>query len=180
MSSLVDYVADTMVNDLGFDAPDAIVRYHGRNGAPPLTVTSTGLLSISWDRGFTATDFPSNRGGTQVIKPGAGFIVDDLAIRFVQCWPKMTGTPQGLIQNWVARDAQSAALAELQDGITRALFHLTCAPGGGVQSEAFSDVFGQLSCRGFQLIEATPIGPTEVAGVLWRVHVIVIPGPGPS
>jgi hypothetical protein len=178
-TAVVEYVGDRLVNDVGRPVPDRLVRYHGP--LPHDCCTDNGFLAIHW------TDGRANAGGVGssaadrddpcVQRP---FVT--LVVRYVICWPDpptVQGVPAPDDVYFATVDQKAAMLADVEDGITRALVGLGCGLHSGVGLDPYMlAVAAQSVRRSVRFVDAAPIVPLgKCAGVQWRLHVGPLPGP---
>lgn len=175
LSAIASYVADTiaLVHDKDGNVrplPDFARRYWGAGGMPQWQGTEGGYVDVVLERQFASVNFPANSGSSTTAPDGIGWIISDIAIRYVKCWKAAVAVEGGIIPVYELWDEDSAILSEISDVVTRALFSLTCV--GRTMSAAYLEVLGQVStCNGFAFVGAAPIPPKGGrAGVVWRVH----------
>jgi hypothetical protein len=181
MTATVEYVADALVNDLGRPEPDRMLLYHGN--IPHDCCTDDGFLAVHWENGR------ANAGGTgssasDVNDPCVQRPMVTLVVRYVVCWPDPP-TRDGLPYVDAVYDASvnstAGMLADVEDGVVRALVGLGCALNSiaGVDEAAIvEEIRRNTAGRSLRFVDATPILPSgECAGVQWRLHVAPSPTP---
>jgi hypothetical protein len=168
LTALAEYVGDAIVNDCGRPVPDRVIRYHGT--LPNDCCTDNGFLAVNWQTGFASVTFPAAATGTA--DPCRGLPVVEVRLRYVVCWDAPEVTQQGVTVNaeqdarW---DADAAMLAEVADGVTRALLRLTCEISLDPLFVAVMDEVGPKHWLRF--VAADPIVPLGgCAGVQWRLY----------
>lgn len=176
LTSVAEYVGETLVDDCGRPPPTRVLRYHGTAGLPWDCCTDDGILSVGWDQEFVSDPFPSQWRGSS---DGPGVMAAALTVRYVVCWtaPEVNGTTGRLVLTdavYDRFDATTAMLAEVADCVGRALLRLNCAaPTSDVQL----DVLAASGCNRFAYQNVVPTGPQgSCAGLLWRAYAGVVPG----
>lgn len=181
MNGVVEYVADALVNDVGRPVPDRILRYHG--ALPHDCCTDNGFLAVHWDGGRAVTggtaSSASDKNDPCVQKP-----MVTLVVRYVVCWPEPPLDAEGLPYIDTTYDVtvneKAGMLADVEDGIVRALVGLGCALNSQTTGDpAIVETIRRTSAgRSLRFADAAPILPSgKCAGVLWRLHVAPLPGP---
>lgn len=175
MNAVVEYVGDRLVNDIGRPVPDRMLRYHGP--LPHDCCTDDGMLSVHWtDARTTAVGVGST--ANEANNPCVQRPMVTLVVRYVICWPEpdiVEGVPRIDDAYDAAVNEKAGMLADVQDGITRALAALGC----GEPVDQFVDaIWRNIAGTSLRFVDASPILPGGgCAGVLWRVHVAPLPGP---
>jgi hypothetical protein len=164
MTALAEYVGDSIVNDCGRPPPDRVLRYHGT--LPHDCCTDNGFLAVNWQQQFLSTIFPLQATGSA--DNCAGRPVAEIRLRYVVCWPAPEVGTNGVVLEDERWDGAAATLAEVADGVARALLRLTCEPPLDPLGQAVVEQAG----RGWlRFIGADPILPDGTcAGVQWRLY----------
>lgn len=166
LTNLIEYVGDVIHNELGQPAPDSVFRYHGADGPPHDCCSEAGFITAGWERTYLSSIFPAPDANKT--RPCAGPPATEIGIRFVKCWPVPDADETGVAVDYLAWDAASAVLAEVQDGVTRALTRLSCASPN--QEPFLSTLVPAGVTQHFRFREARPIPPRGgCSGVLWLV-----------
>lgn len=168
MTALAEYVGDSIVNDCGRPPPDRVLRYHGV--LPHDCCTDNGFLAVNWFTEYASTTFPVAATGSG--DPCTGLPVAEMRLRYVVCWSEPEVTQQGVTINdeqdatW---DVTAGMLAEVADGVSRALLRLTCDVS--VDDLALAVVREVGAPSRLRFVACDPITPLGgCAGVQWRLY----------
>lgn len=177
MNAVVEYVGDRLVNDVGRPVPDRMLRYHGT--LPHDCCTDDGFLAVNWTDG-RASDEGTGSAASKRNDPCAQRAMVTLVVRYVICWPDPP-TVEGVPVVDDAYDTEvnmkAGMLADVEDGITRALVALGCR-GAGPVDQYEAAVWRNHAGTSLRFVDASPILPLgKCAGVQWRLHVAPLPGP---
>jgi len=167
MTALAEYVGDALVNDVGRPPPDRILRYHGL--LPHDCCTDNGFLAVNWQQEFVSMTFPVQATGSA--DNCSGRPVAEIRLRYVVCWEAPAAGPGGVVvsdEQDTRWDTTAGMLAEVADGVTRALLRVTCDLPTDELGRAVVEACG----RGWlRFVSADPILPDGTcAGVQWRLY----------
>lgn len=170
LTGYANLIGDVIVNRLGLTVLSVgqevplpaprVLRYHGH--APPDDLEcGDGILSVWWE----------SIAPKDTRDPCTGPPVIGLAARYGVCWTLADADEGGITLYDDAWDRDAALLAEIAEGVGRALFRLTCGgsgnqPTGDAQYDALVPLLLQP-----RYISTAPTGATSnSAGVIWRIQ----------
>lgn len=167
LTAAVEFVSAEW-QEAGRPAPDRALRYFGTDGMPQDCCTENGVLSITWERGFSSDSFPAESSNAKHPCPGLPVYV--LAVRFDTCWAKPEVGPQGVIISDdidTAWDTKAAQLSDAADHVYRAFLRLACGDAEGDHVDAL-----------LATVRSKSISPREVvakinadcARITWRIN----------
>lgn len=171
-TAVVEYVADVLVNGCGRPIPDQLTLYHG-GALPHACCTDNGQLSVDWAQEYPSTAFPA----LNTNDPCSGYLVTELWLRYVVCWPVAKTDPAGapIFNEAFFTDCNAAAvmLANVADCVARALSVLECDP---TALAGLALAARNAAGRRTRYMGAQPIRPQGgCAGVQWRLYSGVLP-----
>lgn len=148
LSAYADYIEQAIQDDAGQKEPDRVLRYHG-GPAPDDCCTEAGVVSVWWKPLQATTDFPVPL--TFKGKLDGALPLVTLHARFATCWTVPEVSPGGVLPEDPACDAEASRLALIAEGVTEALWRLSCSPVGG---PLWQEILGETGCGLFRFKQA--------------------------